>query len=631
MLAAGGFAFVFGCFLGCFLRSDFLLPVFIVSGILAVISLFFYKKIKLISVCLTFFAMAFLFLTLHNALTFKEVDGKYREYEVEILEISNGYRHTAEITEGEYKGQRLIFNTNEGIAAEGEIVRIGLKLKNFPDDFGFNLKENAAAKNIHLTAEYYNGSDAEFVGISERYDFFKEVRKFFSGVLYKNLPDYAAEITDIMLLGNSPVTNNYQEGFRKAGGSHFLAVSGLHLSIITSFVMRLLYKLKLDHRVSDLLVILFVVLYMFIAGFRFSVVRSGVMTVLVIISRFLGRMEDSLTSLSFAGLLITVVNPYAASDIGFILSYTATLGIIISLPYFERQRDKIGVKHKILGTVYENLMVSLAASVFTIPVSICYFGNLSFFSLITSLVLAVPCSIIISLGLIIAVVGAVLPPLTYIVSLILSLAAKFILWYISIVPEFAYSRIGQLAFFVFMAVMLMLLSFIKRPSKATVILFASLVLLLLVCASMAVPIINRPYIKAERLGFGLAVEVSDSGKTCVITDSKDLYYSMGGEKEAYSIDEPMQIKGENYEISIHGGYAFVYWGESKVLIDAEGKNKFESDVYISNYHTGNEKSEYNILLTDYDIDYVKGKVPAGNYILTEELSFMFENSKIKFY
>ena len=100
MLAAGGFAFVFGCFLGCFLRSDFLLPVFIVSGISAAIMLFFYKKIKLISVCLAFFAMAFLFLTLHNTLTFKAVDGKYREYEVEILEISNGYRHTAEITEG---------------------------------------------------------------------------------------------------------------------------------------------------------------------------------------------------------------------------------------------------------------------------------------------------------------------------------------------------------------------------------------------------------------------------------------------------------------------------------------------------------------------------------------------------
>lgn len=636
MLAAGGFAFLFGCFLGCFLRSDFLLPILIISAVIAIISLIFRKKFKYFAVCSCFFMLSFLLLFLNNLLCYRVIENEEVTFQrVEVLDIRGGtgwMEGTVIFTDGEYKGIKAkLTGSFPQAVLKGDLVEANMIVKNFPDDFGFNERERNFSNGVYLVAEIPEYQYTKLIGSGEK-NFIDNVRDAFSESLYKCLPIYAAELSDAMLLGNrDSLSDNVQEDFKKAGGSHFLAVSGLHLSVLVSFVGNFLYKLRLRYKVKDIFIIIFVVFYMFVAGFRFSVVRSGIMTIMVIISRYFGRFNDSLSTLSFAGLLILTVTPYAAADLGFLLSYFATFGIVLVLPYVENWEEKRGIENKMLRSIIENLCISLAAAVFTLPVSMCFFGYFSIFTLITNFVISIPCTIIISMGIIIAVIGALLPALTVLPGFILSLAAKFVLNYVSAVPEEAYGFVGEIAFFIFVAVVIMLIVFVKKPSKSTLAVFGSCFLIMVTAAFLVFKLPCQPMIKVEYFNFGYTVEVCDRDRNFIITNKKTAYLSYGGEKEVYDIKETQELESENYKVYIDGGYALIYSGKNLIQIDSVKGKKYKSDVYVSSNIPDMIDTKLNVITTQVEIDELKNKLPAGNYILTKEICLGFENNELKFY
>ena len=117
------------------------------------------------------------------------------------------------------------------------------------------------------------------------------------------------------------------ESFRKSGVSHFIVVSGLHMSVVGMcfpFILRKLLKNKFLYVFGSCAVI---VLYMGITGFSPSVVRAGVMFIVYVIGMLFNRKPDSFSSLGLAVLILTAENPYAGGNIGLLLSVTATLGI----------------------------------------------------------------------------------------------------------------------------------------------------------------------------------------------------------------------------------------------------------------------------------------------------------------
>ena len=146
MLAAGGFAFLFGCFLGCFLRSDFLLPILIISAVIAIISLIFRKKFKYIAVCSCFFMLSFLLLFLNNLLCYRVIENEEVTFQrVEVLDIRGGtgwMEGTVIFTDGEYKGIKAkLTGSFPQAVLKGDLVEANMIVKNFPDDFGFNERE----------------------------------------------------------------------------------------------------------------------------------------------------------------------------------------------------------------------------------------------------------------------------------------------------------------------------------------------------------------------------------------------------------------------------------------------------------------------------------------------------------
>lgn len=133
-----------------------------------------------------------------------------------------------------------------------------------------------------------------------------------------------------MLLGDkAALPDTVQDTFRAAGISHLLAVSGLHLALLCglfSFGRR-----RRFYRPLILVRAAVAVFYMLLTGLPISVLRAGIVFLLVLLGDWFYQPIDLLTLTGAAAVLLGLQNPYAPCDIGFQLSFCAVLGVQASV------------------------------------------------------------------------------------------------------------------------------------------------------------------------------------------------------------------------------------------------------------------------------------------------------------
>ncbi len=182
---------------------------------------------------------------------------------------------------------------------------------------------------------------------------------------------------------------------RRLGLSHVTAVSGLHLSFTILLFGFILIALGLHYRVRYLINIFIAIIFTALVGFPLSCVRACVMIVLMSLGMVLNLVDDGLTSLSFAALLIVLVNPFAIRDISFLLSVFATAGIIIGKPPIENFLfpKKLGNDHRV-NWFYRKLTgvfsCSMAATLGTLPIIILVFQSVSLIGPFANVLLIYP-------------------------------------------------------------------------------------------------------------------------------------------------------------------------------------------------------------------------------------------------
>ena len=140
----------------------------------------------------------------------------------------------------------------------------------------------------------------------------------------------------------SGLSADLKQLFQQAGLSHILVVSGLHLSAIGALCY-LALKRFLNRRAAAALSCLAVLLFMCVVGFTPSVVRAGCVMLLIYIGKLLKQPGDTLTSLGLAALLLCIQNPFAAQDIGLLLSFSATLAVLFAGNVMERTLSLIHI------------------------------------------------------------------------------------------------------------------------------------------------------------------------------------------------------------------------------------------------------------------------------------------------
>lgn len=195
-----------------------------------------------------------------------------------------------------------------------------------------------------------------------------------------------------------------QRAFSASGAMHVLAVSGLHTGIVWGIVMWILtlgvlYKpLWEDKFMRWLLNISTIVLiwaYAFLTGLSPSVMRSALMLTFWALSSLLEQQTSRWNPLLAAAVVILIVNPLALWSVSFQLSFAAVAGIML---FGSSMQQAVVSKGRVWQSVSGLLIVSLAAQLGTMPLTLHYFGQTSNYFALTNLIVVPMAGILLSLG-----------------------------------------------------------------------------------------------------------------------------------------------------------------------------------------------------------------------------------------
>jgi competence protein ComEC len=246
----------------------------------------------------------------------------------------------------------------------------------------------------------------------------------------KLLPEPEASFLNGLLWGaKRAIPAKVLEQFNLTGTTHIVALSGYNITVLGLIVFFISPWLGLHRKVAFWLVLVIIILFIFLTGYPASVVRAGIMGILVLVAyRWGGGVKPGILLISSAAVMCAV-NPYILLvDVGFQLSFLATIGLIYLVPWLEKFSSflpiKIGIKESILATS--------AAIVMTTPLIIYQFGRFSVVALVVNILILFVIPLVMALGFLSVLVSLIFFPLGQLLAWLTYLG----LHYIILVTEF---------------------------------------------------------------------------------------------------------------------------------------------------------------------------------------------------
>ena len=202
--------------------------------------------------------------------------------------------------------------------------------------------------------------------------------------------DVQAVVSALTIGEKTDLTPELKAMYSAAGVSHVLALSGLHVGILSCILLWLFYPLtylKHGRKILACLVVCLLWLFAFISGLSSSVVRAVVMYSLYTFASFCSEERFSgMHSLVLAAFLMLIYNPFFLFDISFQLSFTAVFSILAFYPLFSRW---LCIKNCVLRYVWNTLSLSISAQLGTLPFILYYFGSFPTYFLLVNLVVVI--------------------------------------------------------------------------------------------------------------------------------------------------------------------------------------------------------------------------------------------------
>ncbi len=273
----------------------------------------------------------------------------------------------------------------------GDILRLRGRLLTPPEAEDFSYRDYLAREGI---LSYMSSAEATLLPGSTANPVLAAVyslRDASLGNVYRLFLDPEASLLAGILLGvDTGLSARLEQAFVDTGTAHIIAISGFNIAIVAGVLIWIFSRL-LGPRRGAIAAILGIAFYTLLVGGGASVVRAALMGTLSILALQLGRRQDGLTALAFVAALMALVTPTTVWDVGFQLSFFATLGLILYGSPFQSAAESFISRHlpasesqKLAGLLGEFVLLTLAAQLTTLPIVAYEFQQVSLISFVAN-------------------------------------------------------------------------------------------------------------------------------------------------------------------------------------------------------------------------------------------------------
>jgi len=351
-------------------------------------------------------------------------------------------------------------------------------------------------------------------------------------------PEFSKPFMTAILTGDRALLNSETYIFSTlvtTGAAHIVAVSGMHVAFLVSLLQMLLGKKPL----SNIICMVIIIAFMAMTGFAASVVRAGVMQIIILMGATLRREYDDITSISLALLILLAINPVSVKNGGLQLSFAATFGIIIfgnkvysvvSSP-FEKGKKLHALYRNPLSRAAVNFVCASTASsfgalVFTLPLTAIMFGYVSVIAPLMNIIILWAVTAAFSFGIISVIIGFIFAPAGTVVAWIPAAFSAYIGWAAGLIAKLPFASVYTTSTYIrvwliFMYAQVVLFYVLRCRGKLIVFILSNIVVL--ACS------IGLSYIEA---GVGdLTVTVMDVGQgqsVLLVSEGETVIVDCGG-------------------------------------------------------------------------------------------------------
>ncbi|MBI4408017.1 MAG: ComEC/Rec2 family competence protein [Candidatus Kerfeldbacteria bacterium] len=235
----------------------------------------------------------------------------------------------------------------------------------------------------------------------------------------------AALLLGVLIGEQDTIPESIYTAFQRAGVVHILVVSGMHVLILVKVLTR---ATKTVPRFGQLLIIITALTaFCVLTGFSATVIRATVMGSIPLLGKFIGRPHRIYLTLTWAAGLVTLVNPYIlVHDVGFQLSFLATLGLVYVTPWIKPLTGWLPESFELRSTI----TTTLAATTTTAPWIAYIFGTWSNVALLANVIVIPISNLMLLAGAMITALSWLLPEIAQSLAQLLGAAVALMLWYV---------------------------------------------------------------------------------------------------------------------------------------------------------------------------------------------------------
>ena len=401
--------------------------------------------------------------------------------------------------------------------------------------------------------------------------------------------------------------------------SHLFAISGMHITLLSSLILKLLKKLKVKENTSYFITIIFLLFYLLLVGPSASILRGVLFFILFSLNKiyyfYIKPFHLFLLVLSIS----LIFNPFFIYDLGFLYSFSISLALIETSSYLQ-------------GNYFISLLkTSLISFLVSIPISLYNFSSLNFLSIIYNLFFVPLISIIIfPLSLILVFCPFLLPIYNFLINILESLS--LFLSKISILT-FTFKRINIIFYLLYYPLIILFINgLIKKERKQ----YLPLIIILLIHYSYPF-FLNETYVKVQDVGQGDSIIIHSNNCTILLDTgtSTDNNYSLSVNTTIPTLKK-LGIKKIDYLLLSHGDkdhagdalYLLEHFKVKNIYMNLGEKNYYEKAIASKyDYHIAKEGTTINcgdLVLIQLNKEFPEENDSSSIYYMKyNETSFLF--------